>query len=97
MLTIILSSNSVARTRYKQNNITYANEVLTKLSKCDNPISNVITESSRANVVLYQSQNHKGCENLPPCMLDELEDRKSYENHVIDLGKFRLSDVTSKS
>ena len=23
----------------------------------------------------------------PPCMFDESEDRKSYENHVIDLGK----------
>ena len=23
----------------------------------------------------------------PPCMFDELEDRKSYENHVTDLGK----------
>ena len=26
----------------------------------------------------------------PPCMFDELEDRKSYENHVIDLGKMAL-------
>ena len=26
----------------------------------------------------------------PPCMFNELEDRKSYENHVIDLGKMAL-------
>ena len=25
-----------------------------------------------------------------PCMFDELEDRKSYENHFIDLGKMAL-------
>ena len=26
----------------------------------------------------------------PPSMFDELEDRKSYENHVIDIGKMAL-------
>ena len=26
----------------------------------------------------------------PPCMFDELEDRKSYENHVINVGKIAL-------
>ena len=26
----------------------------------------------------------------PLCMFDELEDRKPYENHVIDLGKMAL-------
>ena len=44
----------------------------------------------RDTLYIYQSQNHKGCENLPSCMFDELEEKISYENHVIDLGKLAL-------
>ena len=46
------------------------------------------------SVIAYQSQTTRTVKTGPPCMCYELEDRKSSENHVIDLGKMAF-DVTN--
>ena len=38
-------------------------------------------------VCSYSHKTTRVVKACPPCMFDELEDRKSYENHVIDLEK----------
>jgi len=35
-------------------------------------------------------KNTRGVKTCPPCMFEELQDRKSHENHVVDLGKIAL-------
>ena len=48
----------------------------------------------RDHLILISHKTTRVVKTCPPSMFDELEDRKSYENHVIDSEKM-VFDVTN--
>ena len=53
----------------------------------------LLPNKTEKHVCMYVCISHKTTrvvKTCPPCMFEELEDRKSYENHVIYLGKNAL-------